>query len=166
MSGLVTDFGNTGETALTPAKPPQAHSQAPQQYSRVSVRVPVRVSSIDPEIDPITGAPYFLNFDEVCLNLSRGGAFVSTAEGIAPGRRMLVEIEMPDGTSIQSVGQVVWSRVAVPGQEPRSSSRSGFGIEFSGGRPEEFLALEQFLDQAARRRRRSADAPAGNHTTL
>ena len=94
MSAIGSDLGVT----LSRAKGASAgRNQGPQRYSRLSVRVPVRISSIDPEFDPTTGKPFFYTSEEVCLNLSRGGAFVATGDGIAPGRRLLVELDLPDG---------------------------------------------------------------------
>ena len=63
-----------------------------QRHRRASVRLTVRISTIDPEIDEETGKPYFRTSEELCQNLSRGGAFLMTDETLSPGRRLLVEL--------------------------------------------------------------------------
>ena len=116
-----------------------------RREKRVPVKVTIRISTIDPETDPSTGKPYFRSSEETCSDVSRGGTFVVTHEPIAPGRRLLLELDIPDGPSIQTMGRVAWTRtVAEPsGDDPGS----GFGIEFMGGSPEHISQLEAFLDQ-------------------
>ncbi len=118
-------------------------NQQPDQ--RVPLSVPVRISTIDPETDPSTGKPYFRTSEETSANVSRGGTFVLTREPIAPGRRLLIEIDIPDGPRIQTIGRVAWTRTVIePAEE---SPTSGFGIEFTGGSPEHLSRLREFLDR-------------------
>lgn len=114
---------------------------------RVPVSVGVRISTIDPETDPDTGRPYFRTSEETCANVSPGGAYVETNENISPGRRLLVEIELPSGESLQAVGRVAWARAQVPTQQ--GAPRNGIGIEFVGATPDELRRLEEFIDDAA-----------------
>ena len=124
-----------------------------RRHERVPVEVSVRISTIDPEIDPTTGKLYFRSSEETCANVSRGGTFVQTRDPIEPGRRILLEIDIPDGPSIQTIGRVAWTRTVM---EPSGeSTRSGFGIEFTGGAPEQLSQLEEFLGRKERRRRAS-----------
>jgi Tfp pilus assembly protein PilZ len=125
-----------------------------QRYRRVAVRVDVRISTIDPETDPTTGIPYFRTSEETCANVSRGGAYVETSEIVSPGRRLLVELQLPDGDRIQAVGRVAWSKVRALDGEPRN----GMGIEFVGASSEELNRLEAFID-------RELPAPVGGATT-
>ena len=69
-----------------------------QQHRRLNVRVPIRISSIDPERDPETGKPFFRISEEYSSDLSGGGAFIACSEAITPGRRVLLEIDIPNGT--------------------------------------------------------------------
>jgi Tfp pilus assembly protein PilZ len=124
-----------------------------RRHDRMSVGLRVRISTIDPEVDPGTGKPYFRSSEESCANVSRGGAFVRTPEPIAPGRRVLVDMEIPDGVNVQAIGRVAWSRMMVT---PSGSVECGIGVEFLGGSPEHFDRLDRFLA----RRARSADARA------
>jgi Tfp pilus assembly protein PilZ len=117
-----------------------------QRYRRVEVEVDVRISTIDPETDPDTGAPYFRTSEETCANVSRGGAYVETSETVAPGRRLLLELDLPSGEPLQTVGRVAWTKAQI--QTPDGEPRTGMGIEFVDGSPEELRRLEEFLDDA------------------
>jgi hypothetical protein len=123
-----------------------ASDQTEQRYRRVAVRVGVRISTIDPETDPDTGRPYFRTSQETCGNVSRGGAYLETHEAVSPGRRLLVEIDLPTGEPLQTVGRVAWTRASIPTQEGKP--QIGVGIEFVGTSAEELRRLEDFLDGA------------------
>ena len=128
-----------------------------QRHRRAAAHLPVRISTIDSEIDPETGRPFFWMSEEVCRDVSRGGAFVITHEPVSPGRRLLVELDLPDGQTVQAVGRVAWSRVrlATEGEE----CHAGIGVEFLGGSKDDLDALERFV-RRARPRPRSQPAPA------
>jgi Tfp pilus assembly protein PilZ len=101
------------------------------------------VSTIDPETEPGTGRTYFRASRETCANLSRGGAFIRTPDPLAPGRRVLVEIHVPESEPIETIGRVAWSKtVLVPGT---SSEECGVGVEFLGGGGDALGALERYL---------------------
>lgn len=110
---------------------------------RVDVEMPVRISTIDPEYEARTGRPYFRTSTETSANLSPGGAFVQTHEAIEPGKRLLVELDLPDGRSIQTIGKVVWRKSTV--QTSRRLPGTGIGIEFVGAAPDQLRTLERFL---------------------
>ncbi len=115
----------------------------PRRHQRIAVDVPVRISTIDPEEDASTGRRFFRLSEESCINVSRGGAFIRTVDDLPPGQRLLVELQLPNGRRIETIGRVAWSRaVLVP--EGRSK-QSGIGVEFLGGKPEQFTALEDFI---------------------
>lgn len=124
-----------------------SESSTPQRrYRRVTARVPLRISTIEPERDRWTGRPFFRATREESANLSRGGVFVRTREPLAPGRRVLLEISLPNGKPLEAIGRVAWSkRVVTSGEQ---SADSGVGIEFLGGAPQHFEDLEQWLDQS------------------
>jgi uncharacterized protein (TIGR02266 family) len=133
---------------LDPAAPGEntvgALTSASRRHRRVAVALPVRISTIDPETDPSTGRPFFRATREVCANLSRGGLFIKTNEPPSPGRRVLLELHLPDGRPLEAVGRVAWSKVLVG---PHGESRAkGVGVEFLGAPPEQLAALSSFLD--------------------
>jgi hypothetical protein len=103
---------------------------------RVEGTFPVRISTIEAERDPWTGRKYFRASQETCGNVSRGGAFVCTTELLEAGRRVLLELQLPNGSQIEAIGRVAWTkRTFKPGGPPGA----GVGVEFMGG-PTEQLA--------------------------
>jgi Tfp pilus assembly protein PilZ len=118
-----------------------------RRHQRVEASIDVRISTIEPERDPWTGRPFFRASHETCVNLSRGGAFVRTSEPLREGRRLLVEIHLPNGEPIEAIGRVAWTRRTIePGataQEKREGA--GIGIEFLGGATDQLSALEEYI---------------------
>lgn len=120
--------------------------------------MPVRISTIEPERDPWTGRPFFRASQETCANVSRGGAYVQTGEPLSPGRRILLEITLPDGQPVEAIGRIAWSkRVLTPRER---DVQAGIGIEFLGGAAEQFSALENYIDELI-----AAGASEGVETT-
>ena len=116
-----------------------------RRHRRIAAAMPVRISTIEPERDPWTGRPFFRASQETCANVSRGGAYVQTAEPLSPGRRILLEITLPDGQPIEAIGRIAWSkRVLTPRER---DVQAGIGIEFLGGAAEHFSALESYIDK-------------------
>lgn len=120
-----------------------------RRYDRVPVRMPVRISTIDAETDPGSGRRYFRASREVCTNLSRGGVFIRTAEPLEPGRRLVVELDLPDGTPFEAVGRVAWTTHRL-----QRGPRKGVGVQFLGAAPERFANLDAALERLKRRRER------------
>jgi len=120
-----------------------------RRYERIEAEIAVRISTIEPERDPWTGRPFFRATQETCANVSRGGAFVRTVEPLDPGRRLLVEVNLPSGRPLEAIGRVAWTKRIMTPHEPEVES--GIGIEFIGGAAEEFAALERFIDSQRNR---------------
>jgi hypothetical protein len=117
---------------------------------RIALSLPVRISSIDPDTDHESGQRCFRASRELCGNLSRGGAYIRTAEPLSPGGRVLIEMELPGGRPFETVGRIAWSRTIVG---PGGKLESGYGVEFLGKTPAR-AQLEQFFA--------SAELPAPN----
>lgn len=127
-----------------------------RQHRRVPASIPVRISTIESLRDPWTGSPYFRASQEVCANVSRGGAFVRTTELLDPGRRVLLEFQLPNGAQVEAIGRVAWTKRAIATTDQPDS---GLGVEFLGGTADQLAALEDFLsdsDAAEERGRRGA----------
>jgi Tfp pilus assembly protein PilZ len=122
-----------------------------QKDPRVTVRLRARISSIDPETDPITRKPYYRVCDELCTNVSRGGIFVTTGEPLETDRRVLLEIEIPGQHTVQAVGRVAWSKVLCI--VTNEATAAGTGIEFVGTSRENFATLEKLIYNALPRAR-------------
>ena len=127
-----------------------------QQHPRVDTRMRVRISTVDPETDP-EGKPFFRTCEERCFDISRGGTFVMTPDPIEPGLRVLLELDIPGGDTVQTLGRVVWKSLDSSGSKP-----AGIGVEFLGGRSGQFTELERHL---ARARRWSAARRVDSHST-
>lgn len=130
-----------------------------QRYPRIALSVPIRVSTIDPEIDPNTGQPFFRSAEETTANLSRGGASLQSWEPLEPGRRVVVAIDLASGEELQLTGRVVWTRREIQPERTRNIRAPGYGIEFSGVSNRELSDLGRLIDSLAPASR-SQRAPA------
>lgn len=123
-------------------EPRSATTVQRRRHRRIAIDAPIRVSTIDPELDPRTGRPFFRLFEDRCVDLSRGGLRMRTHEVIAPGRRILLEVELPDGPRFEAVARIAWTADAGPDHQD-------VGIEFLGGIPDHLARLEDYLGAAA-----------------
>ena len=114
-----------------------------RRHTRVPMQLPARLSTIEPERDPSSGRPFFRGSRETCINVSQGGVFVGTGEPLAPGRRVLVVLSLPDGKPLEAIGRVAWSRrMVTPGAQP---GEGGIGIEFLGAAADRIRELESLI---------------------
>ncbi len=118
-----------------------------RRHPRVPLRLPVRLSTIDSEVDPVTQRPCFRISEETCVNVSRGGLFLVTEDPLAAGRRVLVEVDLPGADPVEAVGRVAWTRLHV--DTDASLVRTGLGVEFIGGEPDQLARLESHLARVA-----------------
>lgn len=147
-----------------PATAQQLEERPIQRHPRVQVRMKVRLSTIDPETDPWTGKTFYRHSEETCANVSLSGAFVVTKETIPPGRRVLLEFELPAGREVQTTARVAWTKTAMSAGSPAGGPReSGIGVEFHGGARAQLLELERFVARSLRRRHLTSEASA-HHT--
>ena len=116
-----------------------------RRHPRVAVDVPVRVSTIDPELDPYTGRPFFRAFEDRAVDLSRGGLRLRTGESLMPGRRVLLELELPDATTFEAIARVAWTA-----RTPQAGDALDVGIEFIGASTTR-AGLDRVLGEATRR---------------
>lgn len=124
---------------------PMSDDHQQRRHPRLELALSVTLSSIDPECDPRSGQPFFRSVQETCANLSRGGAFVRTSEGFEPGRRLLLEFDLPDGHQLEALGRVAWTKRDLAREE--ACSEEGIGIEFMGGASRQWRALDTLLEE-------------------
>ena len=55
------------------------------------------------------------------------------------------ELLLPDGSSVEAVGRVAWSKRLMRAEERRRFA--GVGVEFLGGAPEQFDALDRYISK-------------------
>jgi len=130
-------------------------SDPSRREPRLPANLPVRLLTIDPETEPGSGRPFFRSTRAWTGDLSRGGMFVHTREPLAPGRRVLVEIGLPEGP-VEAVGRVAWARRVV-GPKDAVDAESGVGLQLLGMAGEPSRALERYLREAPVRARGSRD---------
>lgn len=118
-------------------------SEFSRRHLRVDVRAQARVSSIDAERDAASGAICFRESDELCANLSVGGAFIHTSDPPPMGRRVLLQIELPGGASVEALGRVAWTQRAIGASG--ESAAVGAGIEFVSDDVETRSVIERYL---------------------
>ncbi len=116
-----------------------------RRQRRIRANFPVRISTIEAERDPWTGKSYFRASQETCGDVSRGGAFVRTAEPLGPGRRVLLELQLPNGAQVEAIGRVAWTRRTLSSGQPHPDA--GVGVEFLGGAADQLAALDDFLSR-------------------
>jgi hypothetical protein len=116
-----------------------------RRFERISTEISIRISTIEPERDPWTGRPFFRASQEVCANVSHGGAFVKTSEPLTPGRRLLVEVQLPGSRQLEAIGRVAWTKRIMTPNAPNGESGVGIGIEFIGGASGQFEALDGYI---------------------
>jgi len=124
---------------------PQNESGERRQHPRRAFSGSVRISTIDPEIDVTTGRSFFRTAHEACLDVSRGGVRLVSNEPFLTGHRLLLELALPDGETVDAVGRVAWSRIEAGPDQRRSV---GLGIEFVGGDGRGMARLEALLHRA------------------
>jgi len=121
-------------------------------HPRLALSLPVHVSAIDAEMDTTTRRPFFRATRAWCANLSHGGVFLRTSEPFEEGRRVMVEISLPDGHRFDSVGRVAWILRPIPpasGCGERADAH-GVGIEFLAAAPADAAALGRTLRAASK----------------
>jgi hypothetical protein len=118
-----------------------------RRHRRVEARLPLRISTIEPELDPWTGRPFFRASHETCANVSRGGLLLRTYEPIDQGRRLLLELQLPGELPVEAIGRVAWSKkVLAPGT---LQVEAEMGVEFLGGSGEQLSRLADFVELSA-----------------
>jgi Tfp pilus assembly protein PilZ len=121
-----------------------------QSSPRVSTSVGVRISTIDPEIDPNTGKLFFRSAEETTANLSHGGAFVSSMEPLEAGQRVLVQFDLPRSGRLELVARVAWTQRQLRAAQPSDLDAPGFGIQFTGASRAELARIDHYLEDLAK----------------
>ena len=115
-----------------------------RRFRRRPMRSLVRISTIDPELDPESGRFFFRTSHETSADFSLGGLSLRTQDPMRTGRRVLIEVDGPDGGAIEAVGRIAWVRV-----DPRNRGEGwiGVGVEFLGGQTHALSKLDAALDE-------------------
>ncbi len=118
-----------------------------QRFQRVAMAVPVRISTVDPEIDPTTGKSFFRSAEETTANLSQGGAYLRSWEPLGAGRRVIVAIGLSATEELQLSARVVWTRRELRPSPTDILEQPGYGVEFYGTSARELACLKHLIDR-------------------
>ncbi|HIF94170.1 MAG TPA: PilZ domain-containing protein [Myxococcales bacterium] len=135
-----------------------------QRYERVASSVPVRISTVDPEIDPASGNSFFRSAEETTANLSQGGAYLKSWEPLAAGRRVIVGINLLTGEELQLTARVVWTRRELRPTAADKLEEAGYGVEFYGLSSREFSTLHQLMDSLSTKSKSTQQSAATSPT--
>ena len=117
-----------------------------QRYPRVAVTVPVRISTVDPEIDPDTGNLFFGSAEETTANLSRGGVYLRSWEPLESERRVIVALDLPSGEELHLTARVAWTRRELRPASTNDIEAPGYGLEFFGASSREMACIDRLVD--------------------
>ena len=116
-----------------------------RRFRRRPMRSTVRISTIDPELDPSSGRSYFRTSHETSVDFSRGGLSLRTRDPMRTGRRVLIEVDGPDGRKVEAVGRVAWVRLD---PHNRGEAWIGVGVELLGGESTALSLIDASLGEA------------------
>jgi hypothetical protein len=103
----------------------------PRRYARHRVELTARLSCLDPERDPRTGGTSFRMMTVRTVDVSDGGLCIRADQAIDCGRRVVLELDLPDGRTCDVAGRIVWLS---PSAGAGESSRMGVAFsELSAG---------------------------------
>ena len=72
-------------------------------------------------------------------------------EKLPRGKRVLLEVSLPNGSRLEAIGRVAWTQKALPPENERPTESAGVGIEFLGGASDQFSAFESWIEDRASR---------------
>jgi hypothetical protein len=97
-----------------------------RRYVRLRVELTARLACLDPERDPRTGLTSYRVMTVRTVDVSDAGLCIRAEEAVNCGRRVVLELDLPDGRTCDVSGRIVWL-------EPREADGklSRMGVEFS-----------------------------------
>ncbi len=108
-----------------------------RRYRRVSVALPVKMSTVEPEHDPEIGDSCLQASEAVCLNVSRGGALIRADEAVRSGKKLRLELDLANGRIAELMGRVVWAKRTQEASDTEGNMR--LGIEWMQGGQETLI---------------------------
>ncbi len=114
-----------------------------RQHSRYRVQLFARISSLGPVRNRKTGTSQFQFTDELCADISLGGAFIAMREPLEPGQRLLVEFHLPSKQPLEAIAQVMRST------KHTAPTQTGIGVAFEQTTSTQRALLEALLSPEA-----------------
>jgi hypothetical protein len=76
-------------------------------HVRVRARIEARISTLD-AVEDASGARYYVVAMGTTLDVADAGLGVEAESALAAGRRVIVELDLGDGLTVERSGRVVW----------------------------------------------------------
>jgi hypothetical protein len=97
-----------------------------RRFARRTVELTARLACLDAEHDPHTGLTSFRVMTVRTVNVSDGGLCIRAEQAVNCGRRVVLELDLPDGRTCDVAGRIVWLELL---ETTGGSAR--MGVEFS-----------------------------------
>jgi Tfp pilus assembly protein PilZ len=97
-----------------------------RRFVRRRVELTARLACVDAERDPHTGEALFWMMTVRTVDVSDGGLCIRAEQLVDCGKRVILELDLPDGRTYDVAGRIVWQ--APSGGDGRSSR---MGVAFT-----------------------------------
>ncbi len=79
-----------------------------RQHPRRAALLVARVSTLKADLDPKTQTSFYVLTDARTLDVGDAGAGLEVDDAVAEGGRVMVELDLPDGSTVTSRASVMW----------------------------------------------------------
>jgi Tfp pilus assembly protein PilZ len=97
-------------------------SSEARRFTRRPVELTARLACVDAQRDPRTGEALFWMMTVRTIDVSDGGLCIRAEQPVDCGRRVVLELDLPDGRTFDVAGRIVW---LAPSGKDGHSSRMG-----------------------------------------
>ncbi len=80
-----------------------------RRHPRRAALLVARVSTLKADLDPKTQASFYVLTEARTLDVGDAGAGLEVDDAVPEGRRVMVELDLPDGSTLTSRASVMWS---------------------------------------------------------
>ena len=80
-----------------------------RRHPRRAIALEARVSTLEADHDPNTQASFYILTDAQTLDVGEAGAGLRVDDDLPAGRRVMVELDLPDGSTVLTGASVMWS---------------------------------------------------------
>jgi Tfp pilus assembly protein PilZ len=93
-----------------------------RRFTRRRVELTARLACVDADKNPQTGEVLFWMMTVRTVDVSDGGLCIRAEQPVDCGRRVVIELDLPDGRIVDVAGRIVWLE---PSGKDDHSSRMG-----------------------------------------
>lgn len=80
-----------------------------RRFPRRDALLVARVTTLKADLDPETQASFYVLTDARTLDVGDAGAGLEVDDAVPEGRRVMVELDLPDGSTLTCSASVMWS---------------------------------------------------------